>query len=88
MNKLAYLILNVLKGENATDKMSSMSVTDIHYEIRDSHYSYSAVYKKIKQLVIMGHCMMGIRDGGSNTYYITRTGMKAADSLKEDDDET
>ena len=46
MNKLAYLILNVLKGENATDKMSSMSVTDIHYEIRDSHYSYSAVYKK------------------------------------------
>lgn len=83
MNKLAYLILNVLKGEDAINGMSSMSATEIHQVIKDSKYSYSAVYKKLKQLVIMQHVMMGIKDGSSNTYYITDTGIKAAESLKD-----
>lgn len=83
MNKLAYLILNVLKDAGAINKMSSMSAPEVHYEIRESKYSYSAVYKKLKQLTIMGHVMMGIKDGSSNTYYITSTGMRAAESLKD-----
>lgn len=31
----------------------------------------------------MQHVMMGIKDGSSNTYYITDTGIKAAESLKD-----
>lgn len=83
MNKLAYLILHVLKNMGAINRMSSMSAADVHHEIRDSRYSYSAVYKKLKQLTIMGHIMMGIKDGNSNTYYITSTGIKVAESLKD-----
>lgn len=83
MNKLAYLILNVLKSEGAVSKMSSMSAPDVHYEILESRYSYSAVYKKLKQLTCMGLVMMGIKDGSSNTYYITSNGIKAAESLKD-----
>lgn len=83
MNKLAYLILHVLKNMDAINKMSSVSAADVHNEIRNSKYSYSAVYKKLKQLTIMGHVMMGIKDGSSNTYYITGTGIKVAESLKD-----
>lgn len=83
MNKLAYLILHVLKNMNAVNCMSSVSAAELHNEICQSKYSYSAVYKKLKQLLIMGHVMMGIKDGSSNTFYITDTGIKVADSLME-----
>lgn len=82
MNKLAYLILNVLKNEDAVNGMSSMSAADVHFAIAGSRYSYSAVYKKINQLIMMGHVARGIKDGCSNTFYITSSGIKTADSLK------
>lgn len=82
MNKLAYLILNVLKNEDAVNGMSSMSAADVHFAIAGSRYSYSAVYKKLKELIIMGHVARGIKDGNSNTYFVTSSGIKTAESLR------
>lgn len=67
MNKLAYLILNVMKDMEAFSKMSSVTANDIHYEIRESRYSYSAVYKKLQWLMAVGRVARGIKEGNLAT---------------------
>lgn len=83
MNKLAYLILHVLDSLQATDQMNSASTAEIHEEISGSKYSYSATYKKLRDLVIIGYVMTGIKDGSSNTFYITESGKRVIKNLKE-----
>lgn len=83
MNKLAYLILNVMKDMEAFSKMTSVTANDIHFEIRESHYSYSAVYKKLHWLMKAGRIALGIKEGNSNTYYIVKGGLDLLENIDD-----
>lgn len=84
MNKLAYLILSVMNDMGAFSKMSSITANDICFEIKESNYSYSAVYKKLRWLMENGKVAAGIKDGNSNTYFITKSGIELLENISNE----
>lgn len=86
LNKLAYLILNVLRIKNATTKMSSMTINDLHGEIYSSGYSYSSIQKWVRSLQRWGFVSMGIKEGNCNTFFITPSGIRETERINQEEE--
>lgn len=86
LNKLAYLLLNVLRNQDAVTAMSSMSINELHTAIFESGYSYSAVQKWVRRLYKEGYLTLGIKEGNCNTYYITSTGIEESRRINRNEE--
>lgn len=74
MNRIAFLILAILKAEEAESPAGAMSA----YEIVDAGALAcrpDTVYKKLSELKKEAYVDAGFKDGRANTYYITKKGV-------------
>ena len=76
LNRLQYVILNIMLKQHATDHMHSISC----YEIRDEedHVKVETIYKHIRILESYGLVEQGARVERANGYILTQ---KAIDML-------
>lgn len=82
LNRIQYVILNIMLKQKATDHMHSMSC----YEIRDieDHVKVETIYKHIRILESYGLVKQGARIERANGYILTQ---KAIDMLPKSKNE-
>lgn len=81
LNRCDYVILAILKSENATDMMYGRSI----YEIKDSEKvsKIGTIYKEVKKLQKFGYVAEGVKAGRAKTYYLTKEGINMLPDKKE-----
>ena len=81
MNRTGFLVLSILNVNHANSSLSSMSTKEItgaeNFFCKDN-----TVFKQIVQLEKAGYICKGIKDGKSNTYYITDLGCEFLKEIK------
>lgn len=81
MTRFGFLVLSILEDKGALSKTSAMSVVEIK-EVDNLDYEVNTFSKKLKQFVLDGLVNEGIKDGRSNTYFITPKGLKILEEEK------
>lgn len=76
MNRLGFLILSILKQNEAVNSVSAMSLREIA-ESEDFGYRENTVLKKIKEFELSGFVLKGMKDGRADTFFITNDGLEA-----------
>ena len=81
LNRCDYVILEILKSENAIDMMYGRSI----YEIKDSEKvsKIGTIYKEVKKLQKYGYIAEGVKAGRAKTYYLTKEGINMLPVKKE-----
>ena len=75
MNRLGFLILSILKQNEAVNSVSAMSLREIA-ESEDFGYRENTVFKKIKEFESLGYVLKGMKDGRADTFFITDDGLE------------
>ncbi len=73
MNRLGFIILSILRKNEATDRLSGMTV----YEIASAEafgMKDNTIFKKLREFERSGYVSRGLKEGRANTYFITKLG--------------
>lgn len=81
MNRLGFLVLSILKTNDATDKLSSMSLKEIT-ETEEYGYKENTIFKKIKDFEAAGYIQKGLKEGRADTFFITAEGCRYLEAEK------
>lgn len=73
LNRIQYVVLNILKKNNATDHMHSMSCNEI-CEI-ENRSKVTTIYKHIRILEDYGYVTKGAKIERANGYILTEQGI-------------
>ncbi len=74
-NRIDFLLLNILKAENAINKTLAITIKEMPLE--DINCSIRHIQSRIKELKNIGLILEGLKDGNSKTYYLSEAGLKA-----------
>lgn len=81
LNRIQYVVLNILKKNGATDHMHSMSCNEI-CEI-EGRSKVTTIYKHIRILEDYGYVTHGAKIERANGYILTEQGINALPKTKE-----
>lgn len=73
MNRLGFIILSILFRNEATSRLSSMTVREIAYA-EEFGLKENTIFKKIKDFEKSGYISRGLKEGRADTYFITPEG--------------
>ena len=73
MDRLDFMILSVLKNNDAMNRLSAMTVREIACA-EDFGWKENTLSKKVREFERSGHVGQGLKEGRANTYYITPKG--------------
>ena len=73
-NRINFLILNILKAENATEPYLAMTIKEM--PLQDIGRSVRSIQLHMKELIRLEFVEEGLTEGRSKTYYITEVGLK------------
>ena len=72
MNRTDFILLSILFSMNATSSISAVSIQDIIDE--DLKIKTNTYQKKMLALKNQGYVLAGMKEGKSNTYYLSKAG--------------
>ena len=75
MNRLGFIVLSILKQNNAINKLSSMTL----HEIADAEnfgMKENTIFKKLKEFEGFGYIERGLKEGHADTFFITPKGCR------------
>lgn len=75
MNRLGFIILSILSRNEATSRLSSMTVREIACA-EEFGLKENTIFKKIKDFEKSGYISRGLKEGRAETYFITPEGCK------------
>ena len=81
LNRIQYVILNILKKNRAVDHMHSMSCNEI-CEI-EKHSKVTTIYKHIRILESHGYVELGAKIERANGYILTEQGQRVLPNTTE-----
>lgn len=73
MNRLGFIILSILSRNEATSRLSSMTVREIACA-EEFGLKENTIFKKIKDFEKSGYISRGLKEGRADTYFITPEG--------------
>lgn len=73
MDRLAFMVLSVLKNNDAMGRLSAMTVREVA-GAEDFGWKEDTLSKKIRGFERSGYVAQGLKEGRANTYYITPEG--------------
>lgn len=73
MNRLGFIILSILFQNEATSRLSSMTVREIACA-EDFGLKENTIFKKIRDFEKSGYISRGLKEGRADTYFITPEG--------------
>lgn len=77
-NRIEFLILKILKAEEATSKAAGMTLKE--FPLTDLNIGVSSLQKKMKALEKKDLVAQGYQDGKAYTYYITKQALELLES--------
>lgn len=75
MNRLGFIILSILRKEEAINKLSSMTVHEIA-SLENFGMKENTIFKKLKDFEKSGYICRGLKEGRADTFYITPEGIE------------
>lgn len=75
LNRLGFIILSILRKSDATSRLSSMTIREIA-AAEEFGLKENTIFKKIKEFEQTGYIGRGLKEGRSDSYYITPEGCK------------
>lgn len=82
MNRLGFIVLSILRQNEATNKLSSMSVQEIA-DTEEFGYKPNTIFKKIKEFEEGGYIGRGLKEGRADTFFITAAGCEFLEREKK-----
>lgn len=86
MSRLGFIILSILKGNEAVTKLSSMTIREImlveNFEVKEN-----TVFKRIREFEGCGYIDRGLKEGHAATFYITAAGQDFLEELRYEEKE-
>lgn len=82
VNRLGFLVLSVLLANNADNRMAAMSLKEI-MQTEDLDVKENTLFKKLRDYENQGYVKKGMKDGKSNTFYITDDGKEFLEQNKK-----
>lgn len=82
LNRIQYIILNILKKNGATDHMHSMSCNEI-CEI-ENRSKVTTIYKHVRILEEYGYVTQGAKIERANGYILTEQGINILPKMEND----
>ncbi|MBQ3584519.1 MAG: hypothetical protein IJA27_07375 [Lachnospiraceae bacterium] len=73
MNRINFIILKIMKSEDAVSKSTGMTLNE--FPLEDLQIKRNTLQKKMQQLQSAGFVERGYKDMHSYTYYITEVGL-------------
>jgi len=73
LNRLGFIILSILSRNEATSRLSSMTVREIACA-EEFGLKENTIFKKIKDFEKSGYISRGLKEGRADTYFITPAG--------------
>lgn len=80
MNRLDFIILSVLRQNEAVNRLSSMTVKEIA-SVENLGIKENTIFKKIRSLEQFGYVGRGLKESRADTFFITKDGLE---SLKKE----
>lgn len=81
MNKVGLIILLVLDGNSAVNKISAMPLKEIA-KSEDFGCKENTLFKQISGFRKDGYVDTGLKDGHASTYYLTKKGLEFVQKVK------
>lgn len=81
MNLLGFLVLSILNGQDADNRLCGMTLKDIT-DAENLGCKVNTIYKQLQQFIVSGYVDHGAKDGHANTYYITNFGKEYLEKEK------
>lgn len=82
LSRCSYIILGILKKNNATDKVHGLTISEISSMEKLS--KHNTIHKKVKELEEKGFVSEGVKAGRAKTYYLTENGCNIVPVKKEE----
>lgn len=82
MNRVGFLLLSILKTEAAETRTSAMTLREM-MEKEDLGCKENTAYKYVKSFERSGLVERGLKDGRSQTYYLTLAGAGKLEEIRE-----
>ncbi|MCI8668531.1 MAG: hypothetical protein HFI34_03240 [Lachnospiraceae bacterium] len=73
-DRIDFLLLSILKEENATSSYLAMTIKEM--PLQDIDRSIRSIQLHMKKLIKLNFVKEGLIEGHSRTYYITEVGLK------------
>lgn len=73
-DRIDFLLLSILKEENATASYLAMAIKEM--PLQDIGRSIRSIQLHMKELMSLGLVEEGLAEGHGKTYYITKAGLK------------
>lgn len=82
LSRCSYIILGILKKNNAIDKVHGLTISEI--SLMEKISKHNTIHKKVKELQAKGLVDEGVKAGRAKTYYLTENGSSVIPQKKEE----
>lgn len=82
MNRISFIVLAILKSNDAFSRTSAMSIKEI-VDSEELGCKENTLFKKLKKFQQDGYVDLGLKEGHANTYFLTEQGAAYLEKEKE-----
>lgn len=86
MNRLGFIFLSILRENEATSRLTSMSVRELSLA-EDFGVKENTLFKKAREFEKSGYVGRGLKEGRAATFYITAAGSAYLEDLRYEEKE-